>query len=245
MIPCIAIPALNRPDLLRRCIESIDFPIGTLLIIDNGGVFSDADTSSLPRGEGEIHHAKMHGNLGFAGSCNFAMDHTFSTLGRDAVLIVGNDIEFAPGDLAIFWQTVIDFPAADFVYGNHSFGNFLVKRSGFEKVGWFDENYELGYCEDGDFWRRLILSGAKAIHAAGLHAKHEGSATINSDKALKRVVQAQQDRNWDYYSRKWGCPKFSHAKETFASPFNDINIGLNSWTLSAERQTRPHYRTHG
>ncbi len=37
MVPVIVIPVLNRYDLLERCLESIDYPVGTLLIIDNGG----------------------------------------------------------------------------------------------------------------------------------------------------------------------------------------------------------------
>ena len=37
MIPNLIIPVLNRYDLLQRLLDSIDFPIGDLLIIDNGG----------------------------------------------------------------------------------------------------------------------------------------------------------------------------------------------------------------
>ncbi len=36
MIPILAIPVLNRGDLLLRCIRSIDYPVGKLVIVNNG-----------------------------------------------------------------------------------------------------------------------------------------------------------------------------------------------------------------
>jgi len=39
VIPNLIVPVLNRYDLLRRMLQSIDFPIRDLLIIDNGGKF--------------------------------------------------------------------------------------------------------------------------------------------------------------------------------------------------------------
>ena len=35
MIPAIVVPVLNRYDLLERLIVSIDYPVGTFLLIDN------------------------------------------------------------------------------------------------------------------------------------------------------------------------------------------------------------------
>ncbi|NDG20000.1 MAG: glycosyltransferase family 2 protein, partial [Betaproteobacteria bacterium] len=37
MVPVVIIPVLNRYDLLERCIDSLDYPIEKLIIIDNGG----------------------------------------------------------------------------------------------------------------------------------------------------------------------------------------------------------------
>ncbi len=36
MIPNLIVPVLNRYDLLQRFLDSLDYPIGHLLIIDNG-----------------------------------------------------------------------------------------------------------------------------------------------------------------------------------------------------------------
>jgi hypothetical protein len=45
MVPCVVVPILNRPDLLDRCLKSIDYPVETLIVVDNGGVY-DADMMS-------------------------------------------------------------------------------------------------------------------------------------------------------------------------------------------------------
>ena len=37
MVPVVIIPVLNRYDLLERCIDSLDFPVDKIIIIDNGG----------------------------------------------------------------------------------------------------------------------------------------------------------------------------------------------------------------
>lgn len=46
MIPNLTVPVLNRYDLLQRMLDSIDFPIRDLLIIDNGG---GLDVVQFPR----------------------------------------------------------------------------------------------------------------------------------------------------------------------------------------------------
>jgi len=241
MIPCIAMPILNRRDLGERMIRSIDFPVAHLLIIDNGNVFSDADTSNLPRAEGLIHHAQMHQNLGCAGSWNYAMHRAFEELNLESVLIVGNDVTWVPGDLARIWQTYLDFPEADFIFGNHSFGNFMVKRSGFEKVRWFWEEMYPAYWEDGDYWTRIMRSGAKAIHAAGLRATHDGSATIKSDTAIARLSNGRFQHNARLYAEKWG---YVNKVETFATPYNQGG-DVNDWELSEERKKLPYFRCCG
>ena len=38
-IPVLIIPVLNRFDLLEQCIQSIDYPIDNLLIIDNSNSY--------------------------------------------------------------------------------------------------------------------------------------------------------------------------------------------------------------
>lgn len=238
MIPCIGTALVNRPDLWARLIASIDFPVQEFRTINNGAL-------SLP----VVDNANIQlqqiitpqGNIGVSGAWNALMSHALEHGGMSCVLICGNDLQWAPGDLSRIWQTYLDFPEADFIFGNHSFSNFLVKRSGFEKVRWFWEELWPGYWEDGDFWTRIIRTGAKALHAAGLHATHEGSATIKSDPDLKRVSDSRFQHNAQLYARKWGG---GAGNEIYATPYNRGG-DVNAWELSEERRHQPHFRIHG
>lgn len=241
MIPCIAVALLNRRDLCEKMIRSIDFPTKNLLVVDNGKQYAEGDVVTLPTEVQELTLQINTANIGCAGSWNLAIDLAFHRRDDDAVLIVGNDITWSPGDLARIWQTYLDFPDADFIFGNHSFSNFMVKRSGFEKVRWFWEELYPAYWEDGDYWTRIIRTGAKAIHAAGLKATHDGSATIKSDKAIKRLSDSRFQHNARLYAEKWG---YVNNVETFATPYNRGG-DVNEWQLSEERLKLPHYRTHG
>jgi len=53
MIPVMVVPVLNRYDLLQRMLDSIDFPVADLLIIDNGG---DVDKLRFPELCFELSH---------------------------------------------------------------------------------------------------------------------------------------------------------------------------------------------
>lgn len=232
MIPALATAYVNHHDLLVRLLLSIaDYEFGHKIVVNN------SDKSLVAAG-GDVIGLGM--NVGFAGAVNMICDRVFNQLSLPWVLIVGSDIEFAPGDLKIFEDTVNDHTAADFVFGNHSFGNFIIKRSGWEKVGAMDENFFPAFLEDGDLWRRMQLSGAKSIHCAGLRGTHTGSASVKDDNEFSRWVKDRQRINWGYYSRKHGCPEWSSGAETFASPFNKGGP-VNAWKLSEERMEEPHY----
>lgn len=238
MIPCIGVALYNRPDLWARLVHSIDFPVGELRTVNNGSV--PLPTIENPNIKSQS--VENFGvNVGTSGAWNAIMSYALEHGTCSCVLICGNDLAWAPGDLDRMWQTYLDFPEADFIFGNHSFSNFLVKRSGFEKVGWFWEELYPAYWEDGDFWTRIIRTSAKAIHAAGLHATHEGSATIKSDTAIARLSNGRFQHNARLYADKWG---YANKVETFATPYNRGG-NVNEWQLSEERMKLPYFRTHG
>lgn len=242
----LGIAVYNRLDLLRRCLASVDVPLQSVLLVNNGPVALDLprllDGAAWPV-VAEWIVAERPQNVGVAGAWNLIQDRAF-VYGQDALMICGNDIEWLPGDLARVLETVAQNPAADFVFGNHAYSNFLVRPSGWHKIGAFDENIELAYLEDADHWQRIRRTpGVNAIHAAGLNARHEGSATIKSDAAYAARSSHQHQLNWQYYARKWGCPVNSHAQERFATPF-DGGGPINAWTLDEGRKQRPFVFDH-
>lgn len=276
MIPVLGIPVYNRVDLLLRCLRSIDFPVRRIVLVNNGQipdllerVLEVDEIRNSPLNE-SIWVQEPRANIGVAGAWNWLL-HTQlaqrSEVGtrRSAadgyVVICNNDIQWAPNDLERMHWAALSDPGMCAVFGNWSFSNFLVTREGVRQLGYFDENFWPAYLEDGDYWRRICVSGAKVCHAAGINSIHgengEGSCTIHSDPDLARRNEATHQRNWIYYRAKWGFGLTGGAseghrkpltiggqkeeiRETFITPF-DRGGALNEWKLREERLTEPHY----
>jgi GT2 family glycosyltransferase len=248
VIPLIAVPVYNRIDLLTRLVNSIDVPVGDLLVINNGEPANlslrDFPTRSPLVSMNSFNQNEA--NLGCAGAWNQAIDHAFNKHHYDYLLIFGNDVQFTPGDLQKMHEAVT--PETDFVSGNWAFSSWGLTRRGFDKLGWVDENYYPAYLEDGDYWRRVQLANA-TVASADTHmihgeAPHWGSSTIFSDKVFAKVVSDGHGRNWQYHIKKWGGRREGNT-EKFQHPFNDATKPLWHWELSPERLKQPHYRTHG
>jgi GT2 family glycosyltransferase len=121
-IPVLGIPHYNRPDLLARCIASIDFPVDQLVIVQNGPaaemvVFGDREilcrekvapelreTGRYPRlikqatlQQNCVREVRIlqHPNAGVAASWN----EIIQLFPASWWMIANNDIQFAPGDL--------------------------------------------------------------------------------------------------------------------------------------------------
>ena len=72
MIPCMIVPILKGPHILRQMLDTIDYPIKKLIIIDNGDALRY-------QGPWPVDHVqstkviKMPANLGVAGSWNLGI----------------------------------------------------------------------------------------------------------------------------------------------------------------------------
>jgi hypothetical protein len=97
MIPNLIVPVLNRYDLLERFLQSLDYPIAHLLIIDNGASKVEEDLQvHVPECVEMTTYLPMPSNLGVAGSWNlgiklFPMDNRWT--------FASNDMWFEPGEL--------------------------------------------------------------------------------------------------------------------------------------------------
>jgi GT2 family glycosyltransferase len=220
VIPVLIIPILNRPELLDALLASIDYPIGRIVVIDNGNVVGD-----LPG----VHVIHLPHNLGVAAGWNLGMKATPDALWW---LISNNDIEFGPGDLARLAE-VIDSNASDINY-MLDMAVFAITQETLAEVGYFDENFHPAYDEDLDYARRARLVGVKEVQV-GFTGKHVGSATIYGDWEYRIQNFRTHSENDRYYAAKWGGPK--QGGETFTTPFNTgANIG--SWQLDPLRILR-------
>jgi GT2 family glycosyltransferase len=222
-IPVLTIPHLNRPDLLHRCIASIDYPVETLVLIQNG---RDEDTriadilallQSVPVG----HFTHIRGpNLGCAASWNYAM---IAFPQAPWWMFVGNDIQFCEGTMKIMAEGAAEWHGAlAALFANAGHSCFIQTRRGTENVGLYDWNIHPAYTEDCDWmWRRecarevyLDVEGARVVHG---EPGCPGSCTIGSDVKLRDQCHRTHGNNFEYYRRKWGGMP---GQEQFKTPFD-------------------------
>lgn len=200
-VPLLGIPILNQAHLLRALLESLDYPVDVLAIVDNSSdchrpEFKEPSALSSEldsiKAEGHplirtIQIARPFGNLGVAASWNLILS---SFPQAPYALIANHDIRFAPGVLATAVQQ-LDCRRPQFLSllpPPHSFSAFLITCRCWDQLGLFDTNFHPAYCEDLDYRDRIATSAGVVDHLDGtfaypamdaLNSSH--SATINSD----------------------------------------------------------------
>lgn len=76
----------------------------------------------------------------------------------------------------------------------------IMRRDTFERIGYFDEGFRIGNCEDDDYGLRTQLHGLDLMIAFDTFIHHEGSASM---KALGDQFEPIYQANLEYYSQKW------------------------------------------
>lgn len=239
-IRTLGIPVLNRGDLLLRCLLSVDRPVENLFIVNNGHdktvveTIQRAQRRDLPNAAmfGEV-VVESHKNLGCGPSWNHIIRST-----PGAWLICGNDIQFSPGDLGKVAAVLEANQDASIICGM-GYSCYCFTETGMKKVGLFDENFFPAYYEDNDHFRRVALSGAKAVGVPEFKAVHGeapywGSSTIKASPDLERKNVTTFGNNRDYYVRKWGGEP---GKERFKKPFNR-DVPLDFWEFDHQHRVR-------
>lgn len=238
----IGVLTCNRADLLWRLYLSIDYPVGTLAIVNNGqNPEVDAVLERIKNNHNElIECVKVftpNRNLGCAGGWNLLL----ANVGSPYCLLIGDDIKLAPGDLAKiadYWER---HKGTQFAVISTSLGfNVIgIPEHTVKAIGNFDENFWPVYYEDGDFNRRLFLAiqskilthdneviTLNAIHGDGANSESCTSRSWDGDTFSR--FNHEMQRGKDYFRRKWGDDVY---KETYPTPFNDPNKKLSDWTL--------------
>ncbi len=175
-IPVIVIPVLNRYDLLERCLDSIDYPVEKIIIIDNGGKIEE-DCLVLPRNS---KHEKtyiydMPSNLGVATSWNLGIKMTPFAKGW---IMLNSDAWFEPGALKKFY----DECRCNEIHlgGEPPWACAWIGSEVVADVGLFCEAFHPAYFEDNDYERRAVRLG-KTITTSDATIRHTNSSTLLSD----------------------------------------------------------------
>lgn len=195
MIPVLIIPVINRYDLLDQAIESIDYSIGDILIVNNGR------EEYAPKGNGlNVRVLNLPSNLGVAGSWNLGIKlfpHVPYWMFSSA------DVAFEPGSLARFEEFS---NSARHIKSNVSYSCFSLGEEIVQKIGLFDEYIYPAYYEDNDYDDRMVLAGlVENMLAPGIHMHQLGdrpSQSINSDENMKARNNYTFAKNGEYYRNK-------------------------------------------
>ncbi|WP_127578833.1 glycosyltransferase family 2 protein [Paenibacillus koleovorans] len=78
----------------------------------------------------------------------------------------------------------------------------LMTRETFRRLGYLDEGFEIGNCEDDDYGFRTRLLGLELIIAHDTFIHHVGSTTIKT--LTPEQFEEMYGRNLAFYSSKWG-----------------------------------------
>jgi hypothetical protein len=173
MIPVIAFPTFARHDLAQRMIDSIDYPVEHLVIIDNSG-----KKQFDPKLNDNIKNfwlLPMPFGIGPAGAMNLVIK---STPHAKYWILASEDTWCAPGALEIIDREV-DTEALNFVDAVPDWCFIALGEGVVLKAGLCSELFYPYYFEDNDYERRMdALEIPKKRIQAKVH--HDNSSTIKA-----------------------------------------------------------------
>jgi GT2 family glycosyltransferase len=157
-----------------------------------------------------------------AESWNQGLHRILEEFNEEYALVVNNDVELRPDTYRHLVEDGGDFVTAVGVTEpekivppytppdpnkkrpHPDFSCYLMRKSVWEKVGPFDENFKGAYAEDWDYHCRLHQAGITA-ECIDLPFLHYGAATANNeDSDGQLAIHTQARLNRDYFKQKWG-----------------------------------------
>jgi hypothetical protein len=198
----LIVPVLNRFDLLKRMIESIDVE-ATVYVINNSGVEQDFEYDNPLV---DVHWLELPSNLGVASSWNLGIKMLPF---ESRWFFTSADCWFRPGDLNLLQTAKRDaLTLCDkFPY----YQTFVVGDEIVNSVGLFDEALHPIYFEDNDYERRIAHAGLRVDRLA-LQLGHDNSSTINSDAKLSMRNEVTFRNNQKYFNQKVDAHMFDEGR---------------------------------
>jgi len=251
-IPFIGTAVVTNPYWVTRLVNSVDYPVAELCIINNNGRGEiDAELDALAKKGNplvdRIRVVHMPSNLGVAGSWNMMIK---CYMNCPYWIIMNDDVAFTPGFLDEMNTTALTQPKAGLIHGYSgdfgvgSWDLFLIRDFIIQEFGLFDENLYPAYNEDADYIMRFVhrpiikVLSLKSDYYHGNGKKNEyyaeGSQTSKSDPALKQRLDVIRQENIDYLTKKWGPGWRLCSPKVF--PFDNQPIDYSPFDLRFARQ---------
>ena len=222
MIPVIGTAVVNSTYWVERLINSIDFPVGDLFIINNNGKdeitkeLNELSLISHPFIQ-KIKITHLPSNIGVSGAWNLIIK---CYINAPYWVITNDDVSFGEGFLKEMYETSINNPLVGLIHGHNgdfnagSWDLFLIRDFTIQKYGLFDENLYPAYCEDADYLMRIInepIDRILTLNSNYFHGKGNkdeyythGSQTKKTDPSLNEKLIKSNDFNIEYLTQKWG-----------------------------------------
>lgn len=219
-IPTLIVPTLNGHKRLANMIDSIDYPVNELIIIDNGA--SKGATWDLCHIYDnpmvyKTHTISLPSNLGVAASWNLGIK---LTPWSEYWCIVNDDVTFEPGALGVLAAASGSENLA-FVDCPQPWSAFTLGEGVVDAVGLFDEIFYPAYFEDNDYQRRVCEHmGDDAFVHTPAQIQHNNSSTIYSDPAL---MAANNNKSFPNNADSYRVKKATN------------NFGVIGWQLHRRR----------
>lgn len=210
MIPVLGFCTLKRFDLAQRLLDSIDYPVEHLVIVDNSGTkeFNPVKPESVKN----LWLIQVPFGLGLVGAWNLIVK---TTPHAPYWVLVNDDAWFEAGTLKAITEQV-DTEALNFLDIVPPWSCVVFGQGMISKVGLYDERFYPLYFDDNDLERRVDQAGV-AKRAINAKVHHENSSTLKA---------GFQDKN---------AKSFANNLALFESKLKEDDYTGGEWSLAIRR----------
>ena len=203
MIPVLGFAVYSQFHKADRLLESIDYPVKHLVIVDNSGL-----QTWEPKKPELVEHffvLRVPYGLGLVGAWNLIIK---STPYAPYWLLINDDAWFERGALEIISREA-DPEALNFVDIVPEWSCVVFGEGAIAKAGLYDERFYPLYFDDNDLYRRMINAGVKENRIpAKIH--HENSSSLKGKSAengrsfrANQLLMNKKEQEGDFSSGYW------------------------------------------
>lgn len=213
VIPVLGFATLTRFDLAQRLIDSIDYPIDHLVIVDNSGKMEFE-----PKPNPFVVNTwiiRVPSGLGANGAWNLIIK---STPHAPYWVIPNDDSYFEPGALATI-EAEVDTTKFNFLNITPKWSCVIPTEGSVLKAGLWDEVFHPIYFDDDEYEWRMTKLGVE-FHTINAKVHHDNSSTLQSGF-----------RNANHKT-------FSRNASVFRNKVAAEDTGIRGWSLQVRRDNR-------
>ena len=213
MIPVLGFATLTRFDLAQRLLDSIDYPVEKVVIVDNSG--KKAWIPEVNEHVKELWTIRLPHGLGANGAWNLVIK---STPFAPYWVIPNDDSYFEPGALQKIAEEV-DTEAFNFVDVHPQWSCVVPGEGAILKAGLWDEAFHPIYFDDDEYEWRMKKLGVKFNRIEAL-VHHNNSSTLREGYGERNRIT------------------FAANQSLFTNKKVSENIKEIGWSLAVRRKNR-------